>query len=78
MSRAIPMPFEFGRSINFKWNFSAVSDDKESACSAGDMGLITGSGRSPEEGNGYPFQYSFLRNPWTEEPGRLQSMRSQS
>ena len=48
--------FEFGRSINFKWGFSAVSDDKESACGAGDMGLICGSGRSPGEGNGYPFQ----------------------
>ena len=30
------------------------SDGKESACCAGDMGLITGSGRSPEEGNGNP------------------------
>ena len=26
------------------------------------MGLITGSGTSPEEGNGYPFQYSGLKN----------------
>ena len=30
------------------------SDDKESACSAGDLGLIPGSGRSPGEGNGNP------------------------
>ena len=30
------------------------SDGKESACSAGDPGLIPGSGRSPGEGNGYP------------------------
>ena len=30
------------------------SDGKESACSAGDMGLITGSGRSPGEENGNP------------------------
>ena len=29
-----------------------------------------------EEGNGIPFQYSCLENPWTEEPGRLQSMGS--
>ena len=28
------------------------------------------------EGNGTPLQYSCLENPWTEEPGRLQSMRS--
>ena len=27
----------------------------------------------PQEGNGYPLQYSGLRTPWTEEPGRLQS-----
>ena len=29
------------------------------------------------EGHGSPLQYSFLENPWTEEPGRLQSMGSQ-
>ena len=45
---------------------------KESACNAGDPGLIPGSGRFPGEGNGYPLQYSCLR--WTEEPGGLQSM----
>ena len=33
-----------------------------SACSAGDPGLIPGLGRSPGEGNGYPFQYSCLEN----------------
>ena len=27
-----------------------------------DAGLILGSGRSPEEGNGNPFQYSYLDN----------------
>ena len=36
---------------------------KESACSAGDTGLIPGSGRSPGEGHGKPFQYSFLEDP---------------
>jgi len=30
-----------------------ISVRKESACNAGDPGLIPGSGRSPEEGNGY-------------------------
>ena len=30
------------------------SDDKESTCSAGEPGSIPGSGRSSEEGNGYP------------------------
>ena len=32
---------------------------KESACSAGDPSLIPGSGRSAEEGTGYPLQYSW-------------------
>ena len=50
-------------------------DGKESTCNAGDPGLIPGLGRSPE-GKGYPLQYSCLENPWTEEPGRLQSMGS--
>ena len=35
-------------------------------------------GRSPGEGNGNPLQYSCLENPWTEEPGRLWSLGSQS
>ena len=35
---------------------------KASACNAGDPGLISGSGRSPGEGNGNPFQYSCLEN----------------
>ena len=36
---------------------------KESACSAGDLGSIPGSGRSPGEGNGNPPQYSCLETP---------------
>ena len=36
---------------------------KESACNAGDLGSIPGSGRSPGEGNGNPLQYSCLENP---------------
>ena len=35
---------------------------KQSACNAGDLGLIPGSERSPEEGNGYPLHYSSLVN----------------
>jgi len=45
------------------------SNYKESACSAGDLGLIPGWGRypgerkiQPGEANGYPFQYSCLKN----------------
>ena len=39
------------------------SEVKASACSAGDLGSIPGSGRSPGEGNGNPLQYSCLGNP---------------
>ena len=40
--------------------FPGGSNGKESACSAGDPGLIPGLGISPGEGNGYPLQYSCL------------------
>ena len=36
---------------------------------ARDQVLITGSGRSPGEGNDNPLQYSCLENLWIEEPG---------
>ena len=39
------------------------SDSKESTCNAEDLGLISGLGGSPGEGNGNPFQYSCLGNP---------------
>ena len=39
------------------------SEVKVSACNAGDLGSIPGSGRSPGEGNGNPLQYSCLENP---------------
>ena len=42
--------------------FPGGSDGKESACNAGDLGLILGSGRSPGEGNCNPLQYSCLEN----------------
>ena len=42
--------------------FPGSSDSKESCPSAGDLGSILGSGRSPVEGNGYPLQYSCLDN----------------
>ena len=38
------------------------SDGKASACNAGDLGLIPGSGRSPGERNGNPLQQSCLEN----------------
>ena len=42
--------------------FPCGSAGKESACSAGDLGLIPGLGRPPGEGKGYPLQYSGLEN----------------
>ena len=57
--------------------FPHSSVGKESACNAGYLGLIPGSGRSPGEGNGNPLWYSAWRIPSTEEPGRLQFMGSQ-
>ena len=36
---------------------------KKSRANAGDAGLISGSGRSPEKGNGNLLQYSCLGNP---------------
>ena len=43
--------------------FPGSSVGKESACSAGNLGLIPGSGISPAEGNGNPLQYSCPENP---------------
>ena len=42
--------------------FPGGSAGKESACNAGDLGLIPGLGRSPGERKGYPLQYSGLEN----------------
>ena len=39
------------------------SKSKESTCNAGDLGSISGLGRSPGEGNGNPLQYSCVENP---------------
>ena len=43
--------------------FLGGTSGKESACSAGDPGLIPGLGRSPGEGNSNPLQYPCLENP---------------
>ena len=56
--------------------FLGGSDGKESACNAGDLGLIPGLERSPGGGHGNPLQFSCLDNPhgqrteeipWTED-----------
>ena len=53
-----------------KWGFPGGSDSKESACKTGDPGTRI----SSREGNGYVLQYPCLENPWTKNPGSLQSM----
>ena len=50
----LPTPVFFG--------FPCGSAGKESTCNAGDQGSISGLGRSPGKGKGYPLQYSGLEN----------------
>ena len=57
--------------------FPNGSNGKESACNAGDTGLILGLGRSPGGGNGTPSSILAWKIPWTEESGGVQSMGSQ-
>ena len=52
----------FVDSLNLTWSFPGGSDGKESACNAGNLGLIPGFGRCLGERNGYPLQYSCLEN----------------
>ena len=51
-------------SVSLFVGFPVDSDGKESACNAGDLGLIPESERSPGEGHGYPIQSFFLENSW--------------
>ena len=62
----LPMPVFLG--------FPNGSVGKKSTCNAGDLGSNPGLGRS----SGTPFQCFAWRIPWTEEPGGLQSMVSQT
>ena len=51
--------------VHSKWKrpkCNSGADCKESACNEGDPGSVSGSGRPPGEGNGYPLQYSCLEN----------------
>ena len=48
--------------VNILLCFPDSSVGKESACNAGDLGLIRELGRSPGEGKGYPLQFSGLEN----------------
>ena len=55
-------------------NFPCGSAGRESACNTGDLDLIPGLGRAPEEGKGCPLQYSGLENSMDYSPwGRKES-----
>ena len=49
--------------VYIRVGFPGGSELRVSACNVGDLGLIPGSGSSPGERNGNPFQYSCLENP---------------
>ena len=53
--------------VGGKEGFPGCSDSKQSACNAGNLGSISGLGRSPGERKGYPLQYSCLENPMERE-----------
>ena len=57
--------------------FPGGSDGKEFACNAGDMGSLPGSGGSLEKRIATHSSILAWRIPWTEEPGKLQSIGSQ-
>ena len=57
--------------------FPHSSVGKESACSAGDLDSIPALGRSPGEGNDNHSSILAWKIPWTEGPGKLQSMELQ-
>ena len=59
-------------------SFPGGSHGKESACKAGDPGSIPGLEKSPGEEIDNPLSTLAWRIPWTEKPGRLQFMESQS
>jgi len=48
--------------ISISMGFPGGSDGKESACNAGDLGLIPALGRSPAGEHGNPLQYSWREN----------------
>ena len=60
-NNSIPRAYFQGNHV--RRSFPGISDSKQSACIAGDLGSIPGSGRSPEGGNSYSLQYSCLENP---------------
>ena len=58
----LPLHYENKYKVNLFMGFPGSSDSKESASKTGDLGLISGLGRSPGERHGNPLQYSCLEN----------------
>ena len=54
--------YRFAQKLLYTISNLGSSDGKETACNAGNLGLILESGRSPSKGNGNPLQYSCLEN----------------
>ena len=75
------LPFVTNSTEMYQWktgrSFSAGSDGKESACNAGELGAILGWEDPLEKGMVTHSSVLARRIPWTEEPGRLQSIGSQ-
>ena len=71
------IPTEFLPYLMCLVGFPGGSDGKASVCNAGDLGLIPGSGRSPGKDMATNSSTLAWKIPWTEDPGRLQSMGSQ-
>ena len=59
------------------WGFPVGLVVKNPPANVGDVGLTSGLGRSPGEGNSNPSSILAWRIPWAEEPGGLQSTGSQ-
>ena len=57
--------------------FPGGSAGKESVCNVGDLGSVPGLGRCSGEVNGYPLQYSGLKNSMDRGAWRVQSIVSQ-
>ena len=62
MSLTVENCFTINLDVLSSVGFPGGSDGKESASNAGDLSSIPGLGRFSGEGNGYPFQYSYLEN----------------
>ena len=58
---------EFLNTNTFCWSSQVAQIAKESVHNAGDLGSISGSGRSPGEGHDNPLLYSCLENPMDRE-----------